>query len=701
MTDAENLIPEEKESPQDRHEGKGKSLSKETANPIGERADDNQIYLNKDIFVTPNEPLPHLNKGEVKAYNAVGRNLYSENLFALICSRVTTPRMITSVKYGRVVNPSLPKLVASGKIFWPLSGEERYCFIYENILGKPLVAATDGAPSLQWKPDLVLNNIVEPMINALSELSSKDVVHGEIWPANMYYSGNKTGGKIRLGECLSAYASARLPALYEPIDRALATKGMRGTGRFEDDLYSFGVSLAVILRSSDPMKGLNDEQIIEHKIENGSYLSLVGKDRFSGALLELLRGLLYDDRSQRWTLEDVEAWADGRRLTPKQSPKRVKASRPVVLNEQKYTRPELLAKDMHSSPDDANRMIENGDLDQWIGRAIEDKAIKLRMDKVAKDIANNDRSAGFAERLAVIVSTALYPECPIRYKGLSFLPRGFGKALSAAYIGKKDMQPYVDIMKSQFILQVIRNMEGDDASSLVAKFDSSRAFMLQTKMGFGLERCLYFMDPNCHCLSEIVKKHYVQTPEDLINVFEDICNSNTPPQILFDRHIVAFLSVKDKKNIDPYMTDLLAEEPHKRIVGQLKVLASIQQRAKLSDFQNIAKWFSKNLNPVYERIHDRERRALLLKKVDRICDSGDLSKLAHLFDGNELYLTDYYDFKQASNDYKKLENEQEKIEQRLKNRKNYGQRTGRQIASVIAVVLAAVIMLISAYLVLS
>ena len=79
-----------------------------------------------------------------------------------------------------------------------------------------------------------------------------------------------------------------------------------------------------------------DEQIVEHKIEHGSYTSLVGKDRFRGALLELLRGLLYDDSNQRWTLEDVQAWVDGRRLSPKQSPKRIKASRPVILTEKKY-----------------------------------------------------------------------------------------------------------------------------------------------------------------------------------------------------------------------------------------------------------------------------------------------------------------------------------------------------------------------------
>ena len=64
-------------------------------------------------------------------------------------------------------------------------------------------------------------------------------------------------GKIRLGECLSAPSSYRLPALYEPIERALADNGARGAGGYADDMYSFGVSLAVILRSVDPLEGKN------------------------------------------------------------------------------------------------------------------------------------------------------------------------------------------------------------------------------------------------------------------------------------------------------------------------------------------------------------------------------------------------------------------------------------------------------------
>jgi len=304
------------------------------------------VFLGKDVEVLYNEPLPHLDKGKIKAYRAIGKNKVNSELVAFICAKSLTPRRIATIKYHKVANPNLPKLVTSDKVYWPETKQEHFCFIYENVFGKPIWSEGNKHPALGWKPEVVLDSIAMPIISILMDLRDKDLVHGEIWPGNMFLSSApdtklQAGEKVKLGECLATPCSSQLPALYEPIERALADPISRGPGFTSDDLYSFGVSLAVIMRSNDHLQGLSDEEIIERKIEKGSYFTLLGKDRISGAMLELLRGLLYDDPTQRWTLEDVEAWLDGRRLSPKQAPKRVKATRPLVLDNKKYIRPEL------------------------------------------------------------------------------------------------------------------------------------------------------------------------------------------------------------------------------------------------------------------------------------------------------------------------------------------------------------------------
>ena len=643
---------------------------------------------------------PSLDKGIIKAYKATGSNKVASDLFALICDKSLTPRHVASIKYSKVINPNLAKLVASGKILWPEAKQERFCFVFENTLGRPVL---DGKKSkdnlaLGLKAEEVMENIAYPMINILLDLRDKDLVHGEIYPGNMFYNGAASGEKIKLGECLSAPVSSQLPALYEPIERALADPIARGIGTFADDLYSFGVSLAVMLRTSDPVQSLSDEQIIERKVEKGSYATLIN-DRLSGATLELLRGLLYDDPSQRWTLDDVQAWMDGRRLSPKQSPKRIKATRPLILHNKKYIRPELLAKDMCFYPDESAKLVENGELQQWIDRAIEDKAIKLRMEQVMQDVAAYDRGSGYNESLCSAISTTLYTECPVRYGGLSFIPEGFGKALSSAYVLKKDMQPYIDVLKHPFVIQSIRNKKNVDTSSLLTKFDSCRAFISQTAINTGLERCIYFLDPESPCLSSILDKYYVQTPEELMDAFEGVCSSSEP-SILFDRHVVSFLSVKDRKNIDPYMSDLGSSEPYKRVLAQLRTLATIQKRSRLGKFPALAGWVSRHLHDVYERFHDVKKQEELAKDVNKLVKAGDLTKIALLFEDPKLYQSDVGNFYQAMEEYRRIDHEKKLIETKLKDKKTYGQKTGRQIASVVSMVVSAVIILMTAYTVL-
>ncbi|MCI5060853.1 MAG: hypothetical protein MRY79_07265 [Alphaproteobacteria bacterium] len=653
------------------------------------------VTLNADIKVDCDAPLPHLDKGGVKAYRAVGSAKIENEIFALICDKSLIPRTIGSIKYANILNPNMAKLIAAGKILWPDTKEERYCFIYQDSLGKPIFAGNNPV-AMGLNPDLVMENIVSPMIHILMDMRDKDFVHGEIWPGNMFDGGSSGYKKIRLGECLSAPASYYLPALYEPIERALADPIAKGLGTCADDLYSFGVSLAVMMRTTDWAEGLSDEQIIERKLEKGSYSTLIGKDRFSGAVLELLRGLLYDDPEQRWTLDDVQAWMDGRRLSPKQSAKRVKATRPLILGDKKYTRPELLAKDVTKNPDDTLRIIENSDLQLWIERAIEDKVVKSRVEQAIEDSKSFEKNAGYAERTACAVATALYPQCPVRYKGVIFTPDGFGKLLSRAYITKQDMQAFVDILRHTFVMDAIRGRAGTDTVALISKFDSCRAFLNQQTLHMGLERCIYFLDNECYCLSPILDKFYVRTPEEMVDAFESLCASSKP-DILFDRHVISFLSVKDRQNIDPYIPDLGASEPFKRLLGQLRVLATLQKRSSLPSYPAIAGWFERNMEPVYERLHDRKKRDRLKMKMERLARAGDLTKIAILFDDPKLFEGDVIDFYQAMEQYRTLEEERGLIEKNLENKKNYGQRTGVQMASVVSMVLAALIILGMAY----
>jgi hypothetical protein len=655
-----------------------------------------EVVFNDSIKIYSGNRLPQYDKGAVKAYAAQGTDKAPKHLFAMICEEHLTPRILKASNYRAILNPSLVKLVASGVVEW--LGKQKYCFVFENTLGNPLMK-DDTRGGLGIKPDVVLNSVIRPVIAAMIDMRDKEIIHGNIRLSNIFDGGSKNFERAILGECLSTPSSYNQPVLYEPIDRALCSSIGRGMGTQQDDLYALGVSLALMLRHSDPAEGLSDDEIVERKMDDGTYSLLLGKDRLTGAILELMRGLLYDDENQRWTLDEILIWLDGRRLSPKQASRRSKASRPVLFNGEKYIRPELLARDLGKNTTEARQLIEEGELEQWLSRALEDKAATARYEKAVTQAEDGGKAGDYPDRLATRVGIALHPEGPIRYKTISVHPEGIGAALTEAYIMKRDLQSYHDFFMNYFITQWVdcQTNPVPDVSNLTGRHDSARAFLRSKGLGGGLEKCIYSMNPEVHCLSEKIQKFHVRSPEDLMHAYEKISHSSSRPTLFFDRHIVAYLSVKDRKNIDPYIQDINAPENYKRVLGEAKTLATIQKRSQMEKFPGIARWVGENLEPAYERFHSRELRAETKKKAQRLIEAGDLAKIVFLFDDPVIYQADNAEFRRSMRKYHDLEQETRMIEHALRDEATLGLETGQQIAALVSGILAGIIILVAVF----
>ncbi len=660
--------------------------------------------FNGQYYIHAGKRLPHLDQGPVKAYAASELSDVSQaTYYALVCEPNLTPRSRSATAYATITNPNLTRLAANGVLNWPLTGNQHYVFIYEHLIGKPLTPEGEFR-GMGWKPELVQQSVVKPLIHILQDLRNSDVVHGNIRPSNMFPVGaSGVVDRTVLGECLATPPSFCQPVLFETVERAMCSPIGRGQPTIDDDMYALGVSLAVILRHRDPMEGLSDDEIIRYKIDQGSYMALTGKDRFSGDILELLRGLLNDDQKQRWNLEDVMGWLDGQRLTPKQGVKKIKAARPVHFLDERYLRPALLAMDLGKNQSEAAQLVESGNLEQWVGRSLEDPAVMKRLESAVETSAELGRSAGYWDRLLCRVSIALDPEAPIRYKGMSVHPEGFGAALADAMITKKDLQPYVELINQQTFLFWLSSQPETtvDVGSIVSRFDSCRAFLRQNNIAYGLERCLYFLNPEGYCLSDKLKGYYVRNPEDMMQAFEKISESSSHPELFFDRHVTAFLSVKDRQDIDPYLVELGSDEMHRKIMGNIKALAAIQQRSRMEKFPGICRWISEILDPVYNQFHDRELRIALKSKVTQISEHGDIAKIVNLLDNHATAQKDTDGYNQARQDYYQLRVEGARLEAKMTDPAQFNRGVGREIAALSSCVLAGITMMFFVFMVLS
>ena len=653
------------------------------------------VQFSRTVSILPNTPMSDFDLGRIKAYQANDDDQKGISI-AYVCEKDIAAREFDKSVYQNMINSTFIQFKGAGPRYWPPAGEERYIIVYSFNLGDCLLGKGQ-APTLGMRLDIMMRVVVEPLITALQDMRDSDFFHGAINPTNMFMA---SGGeeKIVLGDCLAAPPGYTQPVLYEPIERAMMAPVSKGKGTSAEDIYSFGVSLAVIMRTIDPMEGLSDDDIIKHKIEHGSYASLLGNERFQGPILELLRGVLHDNPAERWGVDEITAWQDGRRLTPKQAMKSKKTPRPLEFLGEKYYQLPILAMDVDRGPDELQELVESDVLETWLTRALEDVEALDRVEEGISLAAQNGIGPYYADKLVNCLSLAMFPMSPIRFKGMRIGGGGVGSTLLHVMATKKDVTAFKELFLQKVTMDWLNLQQNPsvDAGRLVNIYDNCRGFLHQNRVGFGIERCLYVLCPEAHCLSDILSDYFVTSSEHMLRAFEHMCQNGRAPDSFLDRHTIAFLSVKDSKVIDPFLYDLNAKDEHKRLVAELKVLAGIQRLAGEKDLFHIAKHFMAKMQVIYQRFHDKEIIEKVDKNVKKYVDTGDLHKLSLLIDNPDLVAKDLNAFRYAMHEYKTLQNEATDLEQRLEDKATYGLAAGRQISSLVASILALMIILFMA-----
>jgi hypothetical protein len=182
----------------------------------------------------------------------------------------------------------------------------------------------------------------------------------------------------------------------------------------------------------------------------------------------------------------------------------------------------------------------------------------------------------------------------------------------------------------------------------------------------------------------------------MLRAFEYLGRKGKTPALFFDRHSIAFLSVRDSKVIDSYLFDLEGPEDYKKIMGNLKCLATIQKRYEIDALPGVAKAFADMLSIVYERFHDRTVREKLAKNIARYAETGDLVKMAGLLNDIEVTTKDMHAFKGAMREYHELSKEAALLESSLFDQDGFGRGTGKQVSAAVSCIIAGAFIIFSA-----
>jgi hypothetical protein len=223
-----------------------------------------------------------------------------------------------------------------------------------------------------------------------------------------------------------------------------------------------------------------------------------------------------------------------------------------------------------------------------------------------------------------------------------------------------------------------------DFNEIINKFDQCQQFIKQRLIGYGVERCLYFLTPDIHCLSPVLKNFYVHNSDQLIHALDMIAKSKDRPERLLDRHMITFLSVRERQIIERYLPELGASEPYRTATGIISVLAAIHATSRLGPMPHLSDWVANIAEPLYERFHDRDLQKTMKKRVNDLKESGLIVKIADTLFDQERIRRDQIGFRNAMNEYYNMSVTKAQLTESLKNSDKFGVQAGRDLAALLA-----------------
>ncbi|HZS84547.1 MAG TPA: hypothetical protein VFA50_16860 [Stellaceae bacterium] len=599
-----------------------------------------------DYAIHADRPLAELRSGANMAYLADRGDGAEPAFFALICERAALPRVDIMPRLRRLEAPNLLTPLAWGPVDWPLSGRRHLAILYAKPAGGRCVATLEETTSPLGEED-ALRLFLRRVVPGLKALHEAGIVHGAVNPANLFFRDDARRQFV-LGECASTRPAVSQPAAFAPIEMAMAAPGARGQGQPADDVFGLGATLVFLLLGRNPAAGLDETPLLRARIDSGSYTALVGDKRLPVGLIELLRGLLADDAKIRWTIAEVEEWLASRHAVTRQGLGLKRAARPFDFAGRSYFTARALAFAFAGNPGAAAAAVRS-DFEPWVQRALGDetsiKLLRAALNEPGSESRTESRDASLAARAGI----ALDLLAPVRYRGLSAMPDGLGGALVDAVTGGGDVQAIAEAVAQrvpQFWLAA-RSATAPEHAQLYKLFERLRLQLDDRRLGCGVERLLYELNPGLHCLSPLIEADYVMAMSEVLPALEKRAANEFGGRHPLDRHLAAFIAAKLKTIANDWMDDLSSDKPKEKLLGTLRLLVRLQALGGTAAVPALARWLARQAAPFIDEFHHRPTRKRLAAQLERATQSGRLHDMLFAIDDPEEKRRDEAGFAEA------------------------------------------------------
>jgi hypothetical protein len=284
---------------------------------------------------------------------------------------------------------------------------------------------------------------------------------------------------------------------------------------------------------------------------------------------------------------------------------------------------------------------------------------------------------------------------PLRYKGFATQIDGIGDAVDLAMDKPDRRQLLGELISSRLPLVWLSNLpEGrSDLMRWHQTFERLPMLLNQTAPGYGYERCHYELNVYAPCLSPMVERYHATTIEDLLVGMEAVAgNRSARKGEMLDRHIVAFAAVRCKQMSDVWLRPLadVPDTPN-YLIGVLKIVALLQQTAKIDSLPNMTEWIGDMMKPVIESYNNLRQKKRLLTDLDRAGKSGRTGEVLALFNDPQALDRDEKGFNTATLNFVRTAGQIKVLEQEAENTLYAAQQMGEQVAAITSGAIASLI----------
>lgn len=537
-------------------------------------------------------------------------------------ARRDAPPPASLQNYVHVYSPGLLMPVAHGV------GGGSHWIVCDAPPGPSLLQAPLPAPVGEAE---LVNAFLKPLAQALSRLHAAGLTHRGVRPANLF---RLESGRVLLGPgCLGPHAFDQ-PALYEPAASGLCAPSCRGVGTAADDAYALGVVLVELLAGQRLLRDMTEAQIVQRKLEIGSYQLLVADQRVPPSLVSLLRSMLSDDPLARPALSGL---AENGVAAERPKPPRpdARAPRPLMLGRTPIYTARMLAQAFARQPAEALGLLRAGTVDQWLRRALEQSAIAVRIEETLR--TGRDRTyEGSDPMLLMQVIAMLDPLAPMFWQGMWLWPDAIPAMLARAMVEGGDTTPIVEMLQ----IRALRRwcfLSGRVMPNATEEIERRNARMAELAgSSLRLPALAYALNPFLPCVSPTLDHACVLAPDQLLAALELQDHQGSSTDRVLDPQMLALLAGRaGGDNAPPISSDTEGDG----VLLDLSLLSWAQRHhgqtgatAEPAFYPRLA---SRLLPGARERLRSwpgKGRRGRRIEQLEQVAAAGDLAAMLALIE---------------------------------------------------------------------